>query len=64
MIHFHVYFRKCGSTAPPVVTSTDNVMTVQFVSDESIAHEGFSSSYVALNASTCKYNGIFVVDLA
>ncbi|XP_071156308.1 cubilin-like isoform X2 [Mytilus edulis] len=44
--------RKCGSTIPPVLTSSDNVMTVVFASDNSIAHEGFSASYVALNAST------------
>jgi len=42
----------CGSTLPPVVTSTDNVLTVMFVSDHSIAHEGFSANYVALNSST------------
>ncbi|KAL3836256.1 hypothetical protein ACJMK2_021695 [Sinanodonta woodiana] len=44
--------RYCGSMYPPTLTSTNNVMVVLFVSDSSLAHEGFSASYVALNAST------------
>ncbi|XP_053408750.1 cubilin-like isoform X2 [Mercenaria mercenaria] len=44
--------RYCGSSMPPVATSTNNMMTVQFISDASVATEGFSASYVALNAST------------
>lgn len=46
-------FRYCGSTIPPVVTSTNNVLTVLFISDTSVANEGFTASYVGLNATTC-----------
>ncbi|XP_041372182.1 cubilin-like [Gigantopelta aegis] len=41
----------CGSTRP-MITSSDNVLTMVFRTDSSIAHIGFSASYVALNAST------------
>ncbi|XP_052697133.1 cubilin-like isoform X2 [Crassostrea angulata] len=44
--------RYCGASLPPSITSSTNFMTVVFVSDESIAHEGFSAGYVTLNAST------------
>ncbi|XP_069122184.1 cubilin-like [Argopecten irradians] len=44
--------RFCGRTIPPSVTSSGNVMTVTFKADSSIAYEGFTASYVALNAST------------
>lgn len=43
--------RYCGSTKPPVKTTTDNVMTVVFVADDSIAHEGFSASFTLIDAS-------------
>ncbi|KAK3106526.1 hypothetical protein FSP39_021900 [Pinctada imbricata] len=44
--------KYCGAGTPPSQTSTDNYMTVLFVSDSSVAQEGFSASYVSLNAST------------
>ncbi|XP_060075561.1 cubilin-like [Ylistrum balloti] len=44
--------RYCGRMTPPSVTSTSNVMTITFSADSSIAHEGFTASYVTLNAST------------
>ncbi|XP_043916230.1 cubilin-like [Protopterus annectens] len=44
--------RYCGRSIPPSLTSTDNMMTVLFVSDASIATEGFSASYISINAST------------
>ncbi|XP_033761795.1 cubilin-like [Pecten maximus] len=44
--------RYCGNTIPPSMTSTGNVMTVTFTADSSIAYEGFTASYVSLNAST------------
>ncbi len=50
-----IFFRYCGTSAPPVLTSTENIMTVIFVSDDSIGNEGFAASYVALNASTSEY---------
>ena len=45
-------YRFCGVDLPPVLTSSDNVLTVMFSSDSSVSHEGFTASYVALNAST------------
>ena len=47
--------RYCSTVTPPVLTSTENVMQVRFVSDASVGNEGFSASYVALNASTSKF---------
>ena len=46
--------RFCGSSLPPVLTSTASRMAVVFESDESIAHEGFSANYVVLDAATGK----------
>ena len=47
--------RYCSTVAPPVLTSTENVMHIKFVSDANVGNEGFSASYVALNASTSKF---------
>ncbi|KAK3572019.1 hypothetical protein QTP86_022249 [Hemibagrus guttatus] len=44
--------RYCGRSVPPSLTSTDNLMTVLFVTDSSTATEGFAASYVSINAST------------
>ncbi|XP_019897556.2 cubilin [Esox lucius] len=44
--------RYCGQSVPPTLTSTDHMMTVLFVSDASLATEGFSASYVSINATT------------
>ncbi|XP_017555843.2 cubilin [Pygocentrus nattereri] len=44
--------RYCGRSVPPSLTSTDNLMTILFVSDSSLANEGFSANYVSLNATT------------
>ncbi|XP_061094184.1 cubilin [Conger conger] len=44
--------RYCGRSVPPSLTSTDSLMTVLFVSDTSLATEGFSASYVTMDAST------------
>lgn len=46
--------RYCGSGPPPVMMSTTNRMSVVFITDSSVAYEGFTASYVAVNASTCK----------
>ncbi|KAM3593822.1 uncharacterized protein V6R79_022582 [Siganus canaliculatus] len=49
--------RYCGRSLPPSITSTDNLMTLLFVSDSSLATEGFSASYVSINATTdCSEN--------
>uniref|UniRef100_A0A8C5HD89 Cubilin n=1 Tax=Gouania willdenowi TaxID=441366 RepID=A0A8C5HD89_GOUWI len=44
--------RYCGQSVPPSITSIDNLLTLLFVSDSSLTREGFSASYIALNAST------------
>jgi hypothetical protein len=44
--------RFCGTDTPPVVTSMDNYLIVTFHADGSVAGNGFSASYVVLNAST------------
>ncbi|XP_068604308.1 cubilin [Brachionichthys hirsutus] len=44
--------RYCGRSVPPSITSTDNQMTLLFVSDASLVTEGFSASYVSINAAT------------
>ncbi|KAG9276492.1 cubilin [Astyanax mexicanus] len=44
--------RYCGRSVPPSLTSTDNLMTILFVSDSSLSTEGFSANYVSLNATT------------
>ncbi|XP_021476232.2 cubilin [Oncorhynchus mykiss] len=44
--------RYCGRSVPPSLTSTDNLMTVLFVSDISLATEGFSANYVSIDATT------------
>uniref|UniRef100_A0A669EKT9 Cubilin n=1 Tax=Oreochromis niloticus TaxID=8128 RepID=A0A669EKT9_ORENI len=42
----------CGRSVPPSITSTDNQLTLLFVSDSSLNTEGFSASYISINAST------------
>ncbi|XP_064190205.1 cubilin [Anguilla rostrata] len=44
--------RYCGRSVPPSLTSTDNLLTILFVSDASLATEGFSANYVSMNATT------------
>ncbi|CAI5795293.1 frizzled-related [Podarcis lilfordi] len=47
--------RFCSSNLPPVLTSSQHVMTVLFVADEGIADNGFFATYHAHNATekTC-----------
>ncbi|XP_069688891.1 cubilin [Periplaneta americana] len=42
----------CGTTLPPILTTTGNVMTIAFSTDVSGSYEGFSARYVILDAST------------
>ncbi|XP_046880031.1 cubilin [Hypomesus transpacificus] len=44
--------RYCGRSVPPSLTSTDNLLTVLFVSDTSLAIEGFAANYISINATT------------
>ncbi|NXY67496.1 CUBN protein, partial [Glareola pratincola] len=49
--------RYCGRSIPPSLTSGSNVMMLYFVTDHSIASEGFSANYVSLIASkVCSHN--------
>ncbi|XP_062995058.1 membrane frizzled-related protein [Elgaria multicarinata webbii] len=47
--------RFCSSNVPPVLTSSQHVMTVLFVADEGIADDGFFATYRAHSATekTC-----------
>lgn len=44
--------RYCGGTPPPVLVSESNQMSVVFRTDSSIASDGFTASYAAVNTST------------
>nr|DBA25188.1 TPA: hypothetical protein GDO54_012746 [Pyxicephalus adspersus] len=44
--------RFCGRSIHPSITSSSNRMVLLFVSDSRDAAEGFSASYVSINAST------------
>ncbi|RMC04939.1 hypothetical protein DUI87_18115 [Hirundo rustica rustica] len=49
--------RYCGRSIPPSLTSGGNMMTLSFMTDHSIATEGFSANYISLNASkVCSQN--------
>ncbi|KAK2582771.1 hypothetical protein KPH14_005036 [Odynerus spinipes] len=41
----------CGSNKPPVLTTQDRTMTIVFETDSSVTTEGFTASYVFLDAS-------------
>ncbi|XP_071514687.1 cubilin-like [Panulirus ornatus] len=43
--------RFCGSTVPPIMTSSDNLVTIHFHSDHSMNHDGFSAVYHGIDAS-------------
>lgn len=38
----------CGSTSPPTITSTSNILTIRYITDESITLDGITFSYVFL----------------
>ncbi|XP_048462936.1 cubilin [Rhincodon typus] len=44
--------RFCGRSVPPSVTSSGSLMSLLFVSDSSIAFQGFAASYDSLDASS------------
>uniref|UniRef100_A0A3B5AXX3 Cubilin n=1 Tax=Stegastes partitus TaxID=144197 RepID=A0A3B5AXX3_9TELE len=48
----HKIGRFCGRSVPPSITSSDNLLTLLFVSDKSLNKEGFSATYVSIDAST------------
>ncbi|RZF39688.1 hypothetical protein LSTR_LSTR013176 [Laodelphax striatellus] len=47
--------KYCGRVLPPMMTSSDNMVTVIFKSDASVANEGFLANYIMKNASK-KFN--------
>ncbi|XP_029429002.1 complement C1q tumor necrosis factor-related protein 5 isoform X2 [Rhinatrema bivittatum] len=49
--------RFCGSQVPPVLTSSQHIMTVLFVADEDVSDKGFFASYRAwtfTNKTSCE----------
>lgn len=46
--------KYCGSTRPPDVTSSTNVLTIKFTTDFSQNYGGFELSYKFVNASNCE----------
>ena len=54
-IVFYTNIRFCGQNVPPTLTSSSNVLTILFKSDDSVAREGFTASYVALDGSQGMY---------
>uniref|UniRef100_A0A8B9GL35 Cubilin n=1 Tax=Amazona collaria TaxID=241587 RepID=A0A8B9GL35_9PSIT len=49
--------RYCGRSVPPSLTSGGNIMTLYFMTNHSIASEGFSANYISLDASkVCSHN--------
>ncbi|CAL1529132.1 unnamed protein product [Lymnaea stagnalis] len=43
--------RYCGSSAPPFLTSSDNVMVIYMETDSDTSREGFRANFVAINQS-------------
>ncbi|XP_040577951.1 cubilin [Lepeophtheirus salmonis] len=43
--------RYCGEILPPTITSVAEQLTIHFVTDSSISHEGFIASYSIMNGS-------------
>ena len=42
----------CGNNKPPDMTTSENMMSIEFSSDHSVSREGFTASYVILDATT------------
>lgn len=45
----------CGSNAPKVITTVDNMATILFVSDSSTVKDGFTITFNFIDSSKCKY---------
>jgi len=41
---------------PPVLTTTGNVMTIIFKTDEIVSRTGFSATYTTLDSSKCEFS--------
>lgn len=48
--------RFCGNVIPPPITSSGNILKINFVSDESLAMQGFSFTYSFHDAKSRKCN--------
>ena len=59
--NFEFVSRYCGTTTPPILTSSQNSITIVFKSDESAAAEGFQISYNFIDGSTSKQNIHFML---
>ncbi len=42
----------CGTNLPPTLTTSDNRLSIVFRTDYSVGHDGFSATYVLLDADT------------
>lgn len=57
VLHFVCFYmclklcRYCGLKIPPSTTSTTNLMTVKFRSDDSVHREGFTAHYVMIDTT-------------
>lgn len=45
----------CGSNAPKVITTIDNLATILFVSDSSTSKDGFTITFNFIESSRCKW---------
>ena len=45
----------CGTTLPPILLSTSNMMTLRFKTDETVSHDGFVASYVFVSEEKGAY---------
>ena len=48
----------CGTTPPPTITTTSNVLVVKFITDLGIVHEGFNASYTRLYGKKKSTSGV------
>ena len=53
--------RFCGTSLPPVLRSTGNLMLLRFVTDGSVAYNGFQANYTIEDAGACVHAFVVVV---
>lgn len=47
--------KYCGTSLPPTLISSSNVITIKFVTDSSINYEGFMASYTFVDETSGMY---------
>lgn len=45
-----INFRYCGNKLPPPMSSSSNIMSIVFYSDDTTSAPGFSAAYTAIDA--------------